>query len=278
MRSAAVIQMCSGADVEENLRRAKRLLRGARDAGASLAVLPENFACMPERSSDRRRAAEKDGQGRIQSFLATMASDLGLWIVGGTIPLVAGGHRVAAAVLVFDAAGKRVARYDKMHLFDVTVPGGGERYRESRDFQAGSRLVAVDSPLGRLGLAVCYDLRFPEFFRALSLDGGCVVFAVPSAFTQSTGRAHWDLLVRARAVENESFMLAAAQSGTHPLGRKTYGHSVIVGPWGEVLGRLPRRPGVVAARLDFEAQRRLRRNFPVLAHARRLKRTRGRVI
>lgn len=260
--------MNSGAEVAANLRRARHLLQRASAAGACLAVLPENFACMPESSADRLRAAETDGAGPIQDFLADTAARLGLWIVGGTVPLHADDRRVAAAVLVYDAKGRRMARYDKMHLFDVDLPGRRERYRESAHFVPGDRLAAIDTPLGRMGLAVCYDLRFPEFFRALTLRHGCELFAVPSAFTAATGRVHWSLLVRARAVENQCFVLAAAQTGVHPDRRETYGHSLIVDPWGETLARLARRPGMTHASLDRVAQRRLRQRFPVLEHVR----------
>lgn len=268
MARAAVVQLRSDADVAGNLRRARRLLERAAGDGAVLAVLPENFACMPGSPADRERAAETSGRGPIQDFLAGTAARLGLWIIGGTVPLRTREARVAAAVLAFDAAGRRVARYDKMHLFDVDVPEVGERYRESAHFKPGRRLVALDTPLGRLGLAVCYDLRFPEFFRTLALRHGCEAFAVPSAFTAATGRAHWDLLVRARAVENQCFVLAAAQSGLHPDGRETYGHSLVTDPWGRVLAGLPRRAGIAQADLDRAAQRSLRRRFPVLAHVR----------
>jgi len=268
VKSAAVIQLSSVADVGANLRRAGRLLARAADAGAALAVLPENFACMPGNSADRRRAAEPEGTGPIQDFLADTAARLGVWIVGGTVPLEAEPDRVAAAVLVYDAAGRRVARYDKMHLFDVSLPGRRESYRESRHFVPGDSPVALDTPLGRMGLAVCYDLRFPEFFRHLVLRERCELFAVPSAFTAATGRAHWALLLRARAVENQCFVCAAAQSGVHADGRETHGESLIVDPWGEVLARLPKRAGVASAPLDRQRQRRLRERFPVLDHVR----------
>lgn len=268
MKIAAVIQMNSGADVATNLRRARHLLQRARAAGACLAVLPENFACMPGSSADRQRVVEADGTGPIQDFLAATAARLGLWIVGGTVPLHADVRRVAAAVLVYDAGGRCVVRYDKIHLFDVDVPGGREQYRESAYFVPGRRPVALDTPLGRLGLAVCYDLRFPELFRALTLNHGCELFAVPSAFTAATGRAHWSLLLRARAVENQCFVLAAAQTGVHPGRRETYGHSLIVDPWGETLAWLARRPGMLQAGLDRTTQGRLRRRFPVLEHIR----------
>lgn len=268
MNALAVVQMCSAADVRANLRRAAHLLERAAAAGARLAVLPENFACMPANTADRRRAVEVDGRGAVQDFLADTAAHLRMWIVGGTVPLAAAGARVAAAVLVYDARGRRVARYDKMHLFDVSLPDRRESYRESRHFVAGRAPVALDTPLGRMGLAVCYDLRFPEFFRVLALRERCELFAVPSAFTAVTGKAHWQTLLRARAVENECFMAAAAQSGRHPDGRETHGESMIVGPWGETLGRLRRRPGIAVAAVDRAAQRRLRRRFPVLEHAR----------
>lgn len=269
MSRAAVIQLNSGADVSGNLRRARHLLERAHGAGAVLAVLPENFACMPATRADRQQAAEMPGRGPIQDFLADTAARLGLWIVGGTVPLKhAGETRVSAAVLVFDDRGRRAARYDKMHLFDVDVPGKRERYRESAHFIAGRKLVAVDTPLGRLGIGVCYDLRFPEFFRELTLRHGCEAFAVPSAFTAATGRAHWSLLARTRAVENQCHLLAAAQSGRHPDGRETWGHSLIVAPWGETLAHLVRRPGMAEAALDRAAQQRLRRSFPVLEHVR----------
>ncbi|MGH8225461.1 MAG: carbon-nitrogen hydrolase family protein [Gammaproteobacteria bacterium] len=268
MSSVAVIQMCSGAEVAANLRRAERLIARAAAAGASLVVLPENFACMPGKAADRRRAAEDDGAGPIQDFLAASAAWHGLWIVGGSVPIRMKQGKFASAVMVYDANGHRRARYDKLHLFDVGVPGRRESYRESRYFVAGRKPVAVETPLGRMGLAVCYDLRFPELFRRLALHEGCTFFAVPSAFTATTGRAHWQLLLRARAVENQCFVLAAAQSGKHADGRETHGESLIVGPWGETLAALKRRPGIACAELDRAAQTRLRRRFPVLDHAR----------
>lgn len=265
----AVIQLNSDADVAANLRRAGRLLARAAQDGALLAILPENFACMPASVADRRRVREREGDGPIQEFLSRTAARLGLWIVGGTIPLcVPDEERVAAAVLVYDAAGRCSARYDKMHLFDVALPGRRESYRESRHFRPGATPVAVDTPLGRMGLAVCYDLRFPEFFRVLTLRERCELFAVPSAFTAATGRVHWITLLRARAVENACFVAAAAQSGSHPGGRETHGESMVVDPWGETLARLPRRAGVVLAEIDASRQQRLRERFPVLAHAR----------
>lgn len=264
----AAVQMTSGPDVAANLGAARELLGRSAAAGASVAVLPENFAFMGLRDTDKLEVAEQPGAGPIQAALAAAASELGIWIVGGTIPLrVPGEPRVAAASLVLDSRGHCVARYDKMHLFDVDIPGKAESYRESAGVAPGAAPVVVDTPAGRLGMAVCYDMRFPELFRAL-LAAGAEWFSVPAAFTVPTGRAHWEVLLRARAVENLAPVVAAAQTGVHPGGRETYGHSLVVDHWGTVLARLPRGPGVVIAALDREAQRRARRDFPALEHRR----------
>lgn len=261
---AAVVQMTSGDGVAANLAEAGRLLAEARAGGAVLAVLPENFALMPRNDAARREAAEQDGSGPIQDFLAGTAARLGLWIVGGTLPVtVAGDARPAACCPVYDATGQRVARYDKMHLFDVDLPGRDERYRESDHIAPGSKVVVVDSPLGRLGLSVCYDMRFPELYRRMVAEGA-EVFTVPAAFTAPTGRAHWEVLLRARAIENLCHVLAPAQSGLHANGRETYGDSLIVDAWGRVLARRPRGAGVVLAALDRQAQQAARVSFPCL--------------
>ena len=264
---AAVVQMTSGPDVAANLEAAAAHLAAAAKAGAALTVLPENFACLPRREADRLAAAEADGHGPIQEFLSQQAVTHGMWIVGGTVPLSASPGRVKASCLVYDSAGARVARYDKIHLFDVAVPGGDEAYRESDSIAPGDTTVVIDSPVGRLGLAICYDLRFPELFRRLAADGMEVV-ALPSAFTVTTGRAHWEILVRARAVENLSWVLAAGQQGRHPHGRETWGHSMIVDPWGRVVASLPEGTGIVTARVDLGVMAGLRREFPVLTHRR----------
>lgn len=261
---AAVVQMTSGDNVAANLVVAGRWLAAAKAGGAALAVLPENFALMPRNDAARRAAAEPDGQGLIQDFLASTAARLGMWIVGGTLPVAVNGDaRPAACCPVYDASGNRVARYDKMHLFDVDLPGRDERYRESDHIAPGGRVVVVDSPLGRLGLSVCYDMRFPELYREM-VAAGAEVFSVPAAFTAPTGRAHWEVLLRARAIENLCFVLAPAQGGIHANGRETYGDSLIVDPWGRVLARRPRGEGVVLAPLDREAQRATRVSFPCL--------------
>jgi len=262
----AAIQMTSGPDVEANLQDARHLLEEAAGRGAQLAALPENFAFLGLADADKRRVAEDDGQGPVQDFLARAARRLGLWIVAGTVPLRgAADGRVAAACLVYDATGARRARYDKIHLFDIQVPGRAESYRESAHVAPGAAPVVVDTPVGRLGLSVCYDVRFPELFRQLSA-AGAELLAVPSAFTDPTGRAHWETLLRARAIENLCFVLAPAQSGFHPNGRETYGDSMIVDHWGRVLERLPRGRGCITAEIDLQRQRRDRESFPALAH------------
>jgi deaminated glutathione amidase len=268
MPRAAVIQMCSGPDPAANLAAAGGLLEAAAAAGACLAVLPENFSFLGRSEADRVVHAEQPGDGPVQAFLASRARELGLWIVGGTLPLLeAGEPRPRAASILFDDAGRAVARYDKLHLFDVRLPGSEEGYRESAGTAPGTGAVLVQSPLGKLGLAVCYDVRFPEMFRSM-VDEGLAAISLPAAFTVPTGRAHWEILVRARAVDNLAFVLAAAQWGEHPGGRKTWGDSMIVDHWGEVLARRREGVGIVVADLDPEAQREARRRFPVLAHRR----------
>lgn len=266
MPLVAAIQMTSGPDVSANLREARALLEEAAGRGTVLAVLPENFAFMGLSDGDKRRIAEDDGRGPVQDFLAESARRLEIWLVGGTVPLRgAADGRAAAACLVYDSAGERRARYDKIHLFDVEVPERSESYRESANVAPGSTPVVVETPVGRLGLSVCYDVRFPELFRKLSA-AGAEILAVPSAFTEPTGRAHWETLLRARAIENLCWLIAPAQSGFHPNGRETYGDSMIVDHWGRVLDRLPRGRGCITADIDLERQRRDRRSFPSLTH------------
>jgi nitrilase len=262
----AALQMTAAADVTVNLAAAGQLLADARAAGARVAVLPENFSFMGLRDADKRAIAEVDGDGPVQHFLSQQARELGLWIVGGTTPIAQEpGGRVAAACLVYADDGRRVARYDKIHLFDVDIPGKSESYRESKNTAPGSRAVLVPTPAGLLGLSVCYDMRFPELYRQLSA-AGAQWFSMPSAFTVPTGRAHWETLLRARAIENLAYVVAPAQWGRHASGRETYGDSLIVDYWGAVLGRLESGVGVVIAELDLAAQAEARRNFPALTH------------
>ncbi len=262
----AALQMTSGLDVQENLLVARRLLTEARAAGACLAVLPENFAFMGRSEAARRSVVEAPGDGPVQRAMAEAARELGLWIVAGTTPVaVPGDARPANACLVFDDRGRTVARYDKIHLFDVDLPGRDEGYRESANAAPGREPVVVDTPAGRVGLTVCYDLRFPELYRRLVADGA-EILSVPAAFTAPTGRAHWEILLRARAVENLCYVAAAAQSGLHPNGRETYGDTLVADYWGRVQCRRPRGSGVVVAEVDRDAQGRTRRSFPALSH------------
>jgi nitrilase len=264
MTTIAAIQMTSGPDVEANLAMAGKLLEEAARRGAAIAGLPENFAFMGLKEGEKLGLMEADGDGPIQNFLATTARRLGLWIIGGTVP-VSEGKRAAAACPVYDAQGERRARYDKIHLFDVDVPAGGESHRESSSTRPGRDPVVLDTPAGKLGLAVCYDLRFPELFRALCA-AGADWFCLPSAFTWRTGRAHWEVLLRARAIENLAHICAPAQSGTHHPHRETWGDTLIANHWGQILTRLPRGQGVVTANVDLEAQARARQAFPALQH------------
>ena len=266
MAKIAAVQMASGPNVNANLIEAGRLIAMAAGAGAQLVVLPENFAIMGMTEKDKVSVREVDGQGPMQDFLATQAKKHGLWLVGGTIPLVADdANKVRGACLLIDEKGQRVARYDKVHLFDVSVPDNGEKYIESETVENGEQVIVAETPFGRLGLAVCYDLRFPGIFRRM-LDKGVEIIALPSAFTAITGRAHWEVLVRARAIENLCYVVAAAQGGYHVNGRETYGDSMVVNPWGTVLDRLPSGSGFVLAETDPAYQESVRRNFPVLEH------------
>lgn len=263
-----VVQMATGPNVGANLLEAERLIRQAAEEGAQIVVLPENFAFMGKEDRDQLALREADGQGPLQEFLARQARQLGIWLVGGTIPLAAGSpDKVRAACLVFDERGERVARYDKIHLFDVSLPGSNERYCESAVIEPGDTPVVIDTPFGRLGIAVCYDLRFPELFRRL-VEEGAEILAVPSAFTAITGKAHWEILVRARAIENLAYVAAAAQGGFHVSGRETHGHSLIVDPWGTVLAQVQRGAGVACATIEREFLESVRRSFPALSHRR----------
>jgi len=264
----AAIQMASGPNIDANLIEAERLIQDAAGAGAGLVVLPENFAFMGKRDQDLLALREADGDGRMQRFLAKTAARFGVWLVGGTVPLVADApERIRAACLIFDPRGERIGRYDKMHLFDVNLPGTDERYEESVAIEPGRATCVIDTPFGRLGIAVCYDLRFPELCRRM-VEDGIELLAVPASFTALTGKAHWEVLVRARAIENLAYVIAAAQGGYHLSGRETYGHSMIVDPWGAILAQVPRGTGCITCPLDRGFQESVRRSFPVLRHRR----------
>jgi len=264
----AAIQMNSGADPERNLALAAKLLGDAARDGCILAVLPENFALMPQRGRDKAMHAEQPGTGPIQDFLAETAAQHRMWIIGGSMPLASPEpERVYGACVVMDDQGDLRAVYRKIHLFDVDLPDREESYRESHSMYPGDEPAAVDTPAGRVGLTICYDVRFPELYRALVGDGA-TVFTVPAAFTAVTGAAHWHTLLRARAIENLAYVIAPGQFGTHPDNRETYGHSVIVDPWGRVLAEQASGNCAVVAEIDPEAPDKLRENFPALANRR----------
>ena len=264
----AAIQMSSGPAVADNLALADRLLGEAASDGCALAVLPENFALMPERGRDKALHAEEPGSGPIQDFLSASAKRYEIWIVSGSMPLVSPqieAERVYGGCPVYDAHGDTRALYRKIHLFDVDV--GEESYRESHSMYPGDDLVAVDTPCGRIGLTICYDLRFPEMFRHL-VDDGATVFTVPAAFTATTGEAHWHPLLRARAIENLAYVIAPGQYGQHPDNRSTYGHSLICDPWGRILAEQAGGDGVIVADIDPALPDKLRREFPALTNRR----------
>jgi nitrilase len=257
----AAIQMASGPNVEGNLSEARRLVAKAAEQGAKLVVLPEFFAIMGMNEQDKVKVRERAGQGPIQQFMSETARRHKIWLMG-SLPLAANApDKVRNSLLVFDETGAQVARYDKIHLFNLTL--GNESYNEAQTIEPGDKVVVVDSPFGRIGLAVCYDLRFPELFRAMK-DVDIIV--LPSAFTATTGKVHWEPLVRARAIENLSYVIAAAQGGYHVSGRETHGHSMIVDPWGRVMDELQRGSGVVIADVNPGYQASLRKSLPALSH------------
>jgi len=260
--------MSSGADVSQNLDLASALLREARSDGCKLAVLPENFALMPKQGRDKARHAENPGEGPIQAFLSETAAELEFWIIAGSMPLVSPeSERVYGACLVVDDDGRTRVIYRKIHLFDVDLPDREESYRESHSMYPGDEPVTVMTPAGRVGVTICYDLRFPELYRAL-VDDGASVFTVPAAFTAVTGKAHWHTLLRARAIENLAYVIAPGQFGTHPDGRETFGHSLIIDPWGQIIAEQAEGNCVVAADIDQEEPAKLRERFPALANRR----------
>ncbi len=268
MSKCAAIQMASSPSVKANLLEADKLIAEAAKAGAKLVALPENFAIMGVDEFDKNKQKEVDGTGPIQDFLSATAKKYEVWIVAGTIPLVADdNNKVRASCLVYNDAGERVARYDKIHLFDVSVPSTGEQYHESNSIEAGKTPLVIDTPFGKLGVAVCYDLRFPELFRDMA-DAGMEILVIPSAFTAETGAAHWEVLLRARAIENLCYVIAPNQGGFHLNGRKTFGHSMIIDPWGIVLDCYKTGGGFVSANIDRERLEKVRTSFPVLQHRR----------
>jgi nitrilase len=262
MTTVAAIQMVSSPDVQDNLATARRLLAHAAERGASLVTLPEYWPIMGRVDTDKVAHAEQPGSGPIQDFLAEQAQRHGIWLIGGTLPLVSqDADKVLNTTLVYDPQGRPVGRYDKIHLFGFNK--GAESYDEARTIVPGATVGSFEAPFGRVGLSICYDLRFPELFRAM---GECALIVVPAAFTHTTGLAHWEVLLRARAIENQCYVLAAAQGGTHPNGRRTFGHSMLIDPWGEVKAVLPEGEGVVSGEIDADYLARVRESLPALKH------------
>ncbi|MBZ4201192.1 MAG: carbon-nitrogen hydrolase family protein [Methylotenera sp.] len=258
----AAIQMASGPYVTANLSEAERLIELAVNQGAKLVALPEYFALMGFKETDKVAAREEEGKGPIQQFLKSMAKKHNIWLIGGSVPLVSNfPNKVRNSCLVYNDQGEQVARYDKIHLFGLNL--GNEQYHEEKTIESGDVIKVIETPFGKIGLSICYDLRFPELYRAMK-DVNIIV--VPSAFTDTTGKAHWETLIRARAIENLSYVLAPAQGGYHLSGRETHGNSMIVDPWGVVLDRLPRGSGVVIAAMNPKYQASLRASLPALKH------------
>ena len=258
----AAIQLVSTPDIAVNIATVRRRVAEAAAGGARIVSLPEYWPLLGMNDTDKVQCAEADGVGPMQAVLSELAAQHGIWLVGGTVPLAsAETGKVMNSLLVFGPDGKRLARYDKIHLFSFSRDN--ENYDESRTITPGTAVTSVETPFGRIGLSVCYDLRFPELYRAL---GDCMLIVVPSAFTWTTGQAHWEILLRARAIENQCYVLAAAQGGTHPNGRRTWGHSMLIDPWGEILGQLDEGEGVLLGDIDPRALQRVRQNLPALRH------------
>lgn len=258
----AAVQLIAGPDVATNLEKAGALIGAAAGQGAELVLLPEYFALISADETDKVRLRETPGSGPIQDFLAQTARRHGIWLIGGTVPLQAGDDaHVRNTSLVFNPQGEQVARYDKIHLFNFRR--GEESYDEARTIEAGQDVVCFDAPFGRVGLSVCYDLRFPELYRRM---GAVDLIVVPAAFTETTGRAHWEVLLRARAIENQCYVLACGQGGVHPCGRKTFGHSMLIDPWGEILSSLATGAGVVCGEFDPARIAAVRESLPALQH------------
>ncbi|MDQ1816122.1 carbon-nitrogen hydrolase family protein [Massilia sp. CCM 9210] len=262
MSTVAAVQMISTPDVAENIATARRLVRDAAARGATLVTLPEYWPIMGMSDTDKVAHAETPGQGPIQECMAQAAREHGIWLIGGTLPLVStDAGRVMNTTLVYDPQGQPVQRYDKIHLFGFTR--GAESYDEARTIVPGEAVVAFEAPCGRVGLSVCYDLRFPELYRAM---GECALMVVTAAFTHTTGLAHWEVLLRARAIENQCYVLASAQGGTHQNGRRTFGHSMLIDPWGEVKAVLEEGEGIVSGALDPAFLAGVRESLPALKH------------
>ncbi|MFT6915122.1 MAG: putative amidohydrolase [Motiliproteus sp.] len=270
MNQVAMIQMVSGKSLQDNLERAGYWIGEAAAAGARLVLLPENFAVFDASALLAQGRLEVSPEGPIRQFIASQARSHGVWVVAGSVPVASDdGRRVRAACFVVDDQGVERCRYDKVHLFDVDVADGQGSYRESDHIEPGNRLCVVDTPIGRLGLSICYDLRFPELYSRLVKQGAQLI-SVPAAFTQLTGEAHWEVLLRARAIETQCYLLAANQGGVHNSRRETYGHSMVVDPWGEILSCRDKGEGLVLADIELGRVAELRGKMPLQTHRRAL--------
>lgn len=264
MANVAVVQMTSSSSIAVNLSSVEKSLQQAHEQEIELIILPENVAFMGKNETDKLTIAESFGEGKIQKTISSFAKKYNQWIVAGTIPIKTATNRVRSSCLVFDNKGRCVARYDKIHLFDVDV-SDKEAYLESATVEPGESIIVVDTPIGRLGLTVCYDVRFPELYHQLERKGA-QLFAIPSAFTATTGLAHWEVLLRARAIENLCYVLAPNQGGKHENGRYTYGHSMIIDPWGKIVAQQRSDPGIIVASIDLAQLSQLRQRFPCNQH------------
>jgi deaminated glutathione amidase len=271
MINVAAVQMVSTDVVDENLEVAQKLITEAVSRQAKFITLPENFPLMSKEDNDRLATAEAFGAGPLQSFLAEQSKQHQIWLLGGTLPLQSGKpDKVLAASLLYNPKGECVAHYDKIHLFDVMVdeslrPSGEESYKESDTFEPGNEIIVAQTEIGNIGLSVCYDLRFPELYRKMH-NNNVQIITAPSAFTATTGEAHWESLLKTRAIENLCYVIASNQGGTHVNGRETWGHSMIIDPWGTILASVDKGPGIAVATIDLTKQTKLRNSFPTLSH------------
>ncbi len=264
MTKVAAIQMVSAQGIEENITTARRLITEAAQKGAELVVLPEYWPSIGRTDKEKLKQAEKPGSGPIQDFMSSIAKEQKIWLIGGTLSLVAPEeNKVLNTTLVYNPEGEQISRYDKIHLFSFA--SGKEAYDESTYISAGNEVVSFEAPFGRVGLTVCYDLRFPELFRAF---GECALIVVPAAFTYTTGKVHWEILLRARAIENQCYVLAAAQGGRHETGRRTWGQTLLIDPWGEIKAQLMEGEGVVLGEIEQDVLSQIREKLPALKHKR----------
>ena len=271
MSKVSAIQLNSGPNIKVNLFDIKSYIEQISDSDSKIVVLPENFALMPENDNDYIKFAEKLDDGQIQNSISTLASTYKIWIVAGTIPIKSSDkNRVMASTITYDHTGKRVSLYNKIHLFDVTLPKSKESYNESKYFMPGDKIEVLDTPIGRVGIACCYDLRFPELFR-LQQEKEIEVIILPASFTEQTGKVHWETLIKARAIENLSYVVSSCQGGYHINGKKTYGHTMIVNPWGKTLEILEKGKGFITSEIDLVQLKSIRQNFPVLDHMKLIK-------